>query len=490
MRDNELNPITPQEAKEMYLEERREDASHEALRTIENGVDLFVTWTLEEGIDNMNDIRGRKLRQYKNWCKNTTDKNTMSLNGIMSVLRRFLVFCVSIEAVFPNVPSKTPIPKVPKEDQVCYDKPSSEQVEAVTKYLETHEPCSRRHVEYRLKKELAFRTGAVRAIDEDDADAEERVIELRHRPEKEFEDEKGTPLKNGKDGERNVNISRGLADLIKRYKNSPDRKDAVDKFGRRPLLTTDDGRPTVKTIRQDIYKLTRFCEYSGDCKQECKNRSYDASKSRHASKCSTSHSPHPLRRWSIENQIENGVSKELLSDRVDVSIPVLNEHYDLRNEERKRKHRLKVYEKIFDGYGDPNATMDAGVMVDMLAKSDGTLDTEALNNFIDHSDDTDTSQSVEEKSPDVDSDQDQATFDQYFDGITSVLHPALVPVLGGLALIQGTTNRVRQELADLKTEPCAPLRPSRERIVKGTAAYAVFVGLVAFNLASVGLLPL
>jgi len=90
----------------MYLVER-ENARYATRRTLEDGVKLFVEWAEEDGIEDMNDVRGRQLRRFKNWCQNTSDNNTASLNGIMSVVRRFLVFCAKIKAVYPGVPDKT-----------------------------------------------------------------------------------------------------------------------------------------------------------------------------------------------------------------------------------------------------------------------------------------------------------------------------------------------------------------------------------------------
>jgi len=498
MREHTLEPITPQKAKEEYLDER-ENARYATRRTIEDVVELFVEWTEEGGIENMNNIRGRQLHQFKNWCQDTSDNNTVSLNGIMSAVRRFLVYCVEIEGVYPSVPNKTPVPNVPDDEDVSDEKPSDELVEAAIDYLETHGPCSRRHVEYRLIKELGNRVGAIRAIDVKDVDVEEQAIRLRHRPEREFPDERGTPLKNGTDGQRHQNISRGLAELIRRYLNSPQRHDVEDKFGRKPLLTTENGRPEITTIRRDLYKLTRPCEFSGECPHDRSIDSCKATKSRYASDCPSSHSPHPLRRWSIENQIESGVSKELLADRVDVSVPVLNKHYDRRSEERKRKHRLELLEKIFDSYGNPDATVDASVLVDLFVNSDGTVDTEALMEFNADGEEGASTESKAEKTEAANEQskqgaeesppEDQATFDRFSDGFTSPLHPVLVPVLAGIAASGLMLRRLRQELEALTSSPGTTLRPNRRRVAKGATAYTLFVGLIAFNLVNIGLVP-
>jgi len=166
------------------------------------------------------------------------------------------------------------------------------------------------------------------------------------------------------------------------------------------------------------------------------------------------------------------VSKELLTDRVDVSIPVLNEHYDTRTEERKRKHRLEVLEMVFDDYGDPDATIDAGVLVDMFVNTDGTVDTKALIDY----------KNTNESAP-----EDQMTFDELPDGSTGVLHPGALPVIGMIAAGRLMFCRLRRELSAITTRPGTSLRPSNNRIAKGAVAYSLFVTLVAFNLVSLGI---
>lgn len=50
------------------------------------------------------------------------------------------------------------------------------------------------------------------------------------------------------------------------------------------------------------------------------------------------------------HQLDAGNSKELLSDRVDASVPVLDKHYDQRREKRKSKRRLEELERHLSAF--------------------------------------------------------------------------------------------------------------------------------------------
>lgn len=159
------------------------------------------------------------------------------------------------------------------------------------------------------------------------------------------------------------------------------------------------------------------------------------------------------------------------------------------------KHRLEVLEKIFDGYDDPEATIDAGVLVEMFLNSDGTVDTEALMGFEAEGEDSASTESKEEETEVAkeesgeSSPENQATFDQFSDGFTSAFHPVLVSVFAGLTTSGLMARRLRREVEALTSSPGTALRPSRGRVAKAATAYMLFVGLIAFNLVNLGLIP-
>jgi integrase len=264
----DLEPITPQDAVDWYLDDRKNELSYASKQNIEQGLDNFLSWASEDDLDNMNDFTRRKARRFKTWRQDQEGANKVSLNGNLAVVRRFTVFCVDIEAVKEGVPNKVPSSIVSEDEEVRKDPPSDEHVSAVREYLCTYRPASRVHAEHETTAELGIRTGSVRAIDIPDFKPKKKAIILRHRPEE--TGIRGTPLKNGSDGERSINISGDLRDLLVAYVNNSDRPEGTDKFGRRPLFTSVDsdgtvGRIGVSRVRDDFYKVSRPCEIGESC---------------------------------------------------------------------------------------------------------------------------------------------------------------------------------------------------------------------------------
>jgi len=166
---------------------------------------------------------------------------------------------------------------------------------------------------HELIAEIGIHLGAARAIDLSDYHPDDGRIYLIHRPE--GPDKIGTPLKNGHDGERYVNLSPRLREFIDDYVRA-NRDDVTDRYGLEPLLTTSNGRPSTATIRHDFYKATRPCVYANECPDEREPSTREAVKNEYASECSSSYSPHPPRKCSILRPLDEDVSKDLLSDRV------------------------------------------------------------------------------------------------------------------------------------------------------------------------------
>src|SRR6056297_2930800 len=131
MTEDTLDPISPQDALDWYLEHREDDLRTATLRKYESALSIFVDWTDEAGIDDMNDVKGRQLMQFKTWRKQEAGLATVSLNGNLAILQRFLRFCENIDAVPEGLAERVPMPNVPEAEEVNYEVPSDEEVEGI-----------------------------------------------------------------------------------------------------------------------------------------------------------------------------------------------------------------------------------------------------------------------------------------------------------------------------------------------------------------------
>lgn len=178
----------------------------------------------------------------------------------------------------------------------------------------------------------AMRRSALRAIDLDDLRPDDHAIVLKHRPETE------TALKNGEGGERWVYLGPRWYQIVDDY-ISENRIDIHDKYGREPLITSQYGRPIANTIYHWVNKATQPCEYR-DCPHDrvptdCEARGGDGS----PSLCPSSLGPHAVRRGSITHLLNEDTTAEIVSERADVSLDVLYEHYDARSPREKMNIR-------------------------------------------------------------------------------------------------------------------------------------------------------
>jgi len=175
--------------------------------------------------------------------------------------------------------------------------------------------------------------GAVRGIDLDDVDLEDRKISLAHQPEDD------TPLKNGKGGERLVAISSGLAEVLDDY-ISTIRTEVDDSADRKPLLTCRNGRISRTTVRRRVYRLTAPCFVDNEC-EGCDSETEGA-----YSRCDGSVGPHAVRRSAITHFLTCDVPVEVVGDRMDVSRGVIDKHYDERSEEVKVEQRRGYLDNV------------------------------------------------------------------------------------------------------------------------------------------------
>lgn len=327
-----LDPLEPEAAVDLYLDHRRTEVSEETMSSHRYRLEAFVDWCDQEHIYNMNDLSGRDLHAYRVYRRETHDLAPMTLQGQLSTLRVFLRFCASIDAVDEGLASKVLLPTVRGEDQARETLLNHKRAEPILEYLSKFHYASRDHVLFCLLWYTGMRTGGIRAIDLDDYEPEDTAFELVHRP------ETGTPLKNKEGGERWVALSPALAEILDDYIAGP-RRDVEDKYGRKPLLTTAQGRPSTSTIRETVYYWTRPCFVGEGCPHDRNPGECDAANDGTPNGCPSVRSPHDVRSGAITSHLLEDVPVEIVSDRMDVSQDVLDRHYDRRTEREKMEQR-------------------------------------------------------------------------------------------------------------------------------------------------------
>lgn len=325
-----LEPIDPCTAQKLYLDHKETQSMEWTVRGHRYRTNHFVRWCDEQSIDNMNDLTGRDIHEYRLWRKEDGDLNTVSLQTQMCTIRVFLRWCGSIEAVDPDLHSKVMVPQVPPEEQQRDELLEADDAQEILAYLSEFHYASIKHIVLALLWETGMRTGAARSLDLKDVDLTDQFLTLKHRPETE------TPLKNGGGGERLVAISDDLAYLLEDYiENTRPRK--TDDFGREPLLTSREGRLSSTSVRRYVYDVTAPCFRNLEC-PDCERETL--------AKCPESATPHSVRRGSITHFLTEDVPTEVVGDRMDVSRKILDKHYDRRSEEVKLEQRRSYLDNI------------------------------------------------------------------------------------------------------------------------------------------------
>lgn len=339
MGQDKLEPITPERAKKMYLNARKGEVSQSTLDGYHYRLKHFIRWCDEKGIDNMNELSGRKLQEFRTWRRDDGDLKPVTLEGNLDALRVFIRWCESIDAVAQGLHEKIIMPTLSKEDEQAESILSTEQAEAVLEYLRQYEYATRGHAIIELLWHTGIRLGALHSLDLKDYNSERETLALRHRP------ETGTALKNGKEGERIIALNGNVCSVIEGYIEH-NRPDSRDDSGRKPLFTSRYGRLSRTNVRETVYKVTRPCYYGAECPRgrdpdTCEGTDYDS-----YSKCPVNVSPHDIRRGSITHHLSEDVPEKVVSDRMNVGPDVLDKHYDKRTEEQKTEARRGYLEEV------------------------------------------------------------------------------------------------------------------------------------------------
>ena len=320
----ELDPIDPSKALELYLADRGGNLAEATVRSHRSRLTTFVTWLADQGIDNLNDLTGRIVKEYQLHRREESGWATVTENTQMDTVRVFVRWAEGIEAVEDNLSVRVQSPDLGEGDNVRHEELDSATAKAVLTNLEKFHYCTLPHVTLALMWHTMCRRGAVRALDVADYDARDKHLHFVHRP------ETGTPLKKQEKSERYVAISESMAKLLDDW-IARQRPDVTDDFGREPLLATEQGRIHVSTIAGYSHRYTQPCVYAGKCPIGRDPETCESTDHENVSSCPESVSPHPIRRGSITHWLRSDVPPRVVSDRADVTEKVIDMHYDERS---------------------------------------------------------------------------------------------------------------------------------------------------------------
>ncbi|WP_144905890.1 tyrosine-type recombinase/integrase [Halobellus captivus] len=329
---SELEPIDPSRALELYLEDRSGNLSRGTIISHRSRLSSFVEWLDEREITNLNELTGRLIKEYQIEGRKDSDWAPATEKGMMDTTRVFIRWCESIEAVESGLSQRVQSPVVKDSNMARHEQLDSQTAQSVLNNLERYHYCSRAHVTLAVMWHTMARKGAVRSLDVEDYDADERYLRFKHRPDTD------TPLKNKTKSQRHVAISESIADLLDDWIENK-RPDVTDDYGREPLITTKRGRIAGSTISRYAYKWTQPCRHDGSCPLGRDPKTCDATDYGNSSTCPESVSPHPFRRGSITHWLRSDVPSQAVAGRADVSERVIEKHYDERSDRERMEQR-------------------------------------------------------------------------------------------------------------------------------------------------------
>jgi len=330
---NELEPIDPGTAVEMYLESRERELAAATIYSHRSRLGFFVRWCAEQDIKNLNNLTGRDLHRYRLWRRSEGDLSTTSEKTQMDTVRVFIKWLETVDGVENDLHIKVRSPTLKPGENVRDAIIESEEADAILAYLTKYKYAGFSHVVFTLLWRTMMRRGSLRALDLDDYDPKEQYLSVRNRPETD------TRLKNGDKGERYIALRDETCSVLDDW-ISENRPDVIDEYGRDPLITSEQGRPHVGTIQAHIYGVTRPCFWGTSCPHDKDIKSCESAHSRgQAFGCPSSEGPHSIRRGSITHNLKQGKPEKVIGDRADVSPNVIEQHYDKRSQLEKMEQR-------------------------------------------------------------------------------------------------------------------------------------------------------
>ncbi|MDS0280649.1 tyrosine-type recombinase/integrase [Haloarcula onubensis] len=325
---DDLEPLSPEEGVDRFLTHREPSVRESTLNNAKTRLRYFLDWCDERDVENLNSLSGRDMSDFVAWRRG--DIAPITLQKQLSTIRQALRWWADIEAVDEGLAEKVHAPELPDGAESRDVHLDPDRAKAALEYYGRHRYASRDHALIALIWRTGMRRGAVQSLDRDDLEPDGHAVRLEHRI------DEGTKLKNGEAGERWVYLGPKWFQILADYVDNPDRVQGTDEYGRKPLFTTQDGgRPSPQTIYKWLMRALHPCSYAS-CPHDRTPETCDArGRSANVADCPSSRSPHAVRRGAITHHLTEDTPPETVSERMDVSLDVLYQHYDARTEREK-----------------------------------------------------------------------------------------------------------------------------------------------------------
>jgi len=327
--------LSPSDAAQRWLNKRSVSLADQTLRDYGYRLKVFTDWAESQGVDSMRELTPWLVDEFDAKRK-ADDLAPITLRNHQQTVRDWLEWASDVGIAPEGVTAAIEVPDVDRGDhvsQILLEPEAGETLIDTFRGGPLH--AEKHHVMFEVLWTVGCRMGGLRALDIGDVDPDANVLEFRHRP------QAGTPLKNGPDGERDVGVPPATMNVITEWIHL-NRPKVRDDHGRRPLLPTTRGRASSSSIRGWCYFATVPCRYQ-TCPHGKEPAACDWFKSRGASQCPSSRSPHQVRSGSITWQLHRGMDIDVVARRVNASVSVIKQHYDLPTKREEFEHREKEH---------------------------------------------------------------------------------------------------------------------------------------------------
>ena len=356
----------PVEVVEYFLTTHRNQWSESTFSDYSYDLTRLLEYFEYADIDDISIITSRDIEGFRQWRQRDGNILLATLHGQLSNIRVFIKWCERVEIVEEGLSDDIKMPDLEPSDVVSHTRIEPETAAQIREYYENLPYVPQEYAMWSLMWSVLLRLGGLRSLDLNHYYREEGYIELHHRPDEDTPLKNGTSDVEGEGGEREVNLPDWVCEVLNTYidgtgdPNHPQRKEATDEYGRKPLFTTRSGRVSKATIRRNLYKITQPCRHGGECPDDLNPNTCAARNNNdRLSRCPANVSPHPVRRGGICHQLNQGMSKQTICERADVSRRVLNRHYDLRTKQEAREQRRRELQEHIDGYERADADTES-----------------------------------------------------------------------------------------------------------------------------------